>query len=135
MTAPVFTPGLVLRDTASEHCMIVEVRTYRVKPGLRDRFIEFFHRHAIPLQRAKGMTIAGPFLDTEDRDVFIWLRGFPSLDERDRMKRDLYEGEEWKSELEAIAMAMLDDFSSVLTTTTAGFVDDLADAASATRLL
>lgn len=107
--------------------MIIEVRTYRTKPGLRDRFIAFFEERSIPALRAEGMTVLGPMLDLEDPDTFVWLRGFPSLEERDRMKSAFYDGDLWKNELEAIAMPMLESYSAVLTQTTAGFVDDLVD--------
>jgi hypothetical protein len=106
--------------------MIVEVRTYRIKAGERDRFLAFFARVAVPLQRSKGMGVAGPFVDLEDPDVFVWLRAFPSLEARDRMKHALYEGPEWKGGLEAIAMPMLESYSVVLTSAPPGFVNDLA---------
>lgn len=107
--------------------MIIEVRTYHVKPGLRDRFLDFFHRHAVPLQQSTGMRIMGPFVDVEDPDVFQWLRAFPSLEERDRMKDALYEGPGWKNELEAIAMPLLAGCTSALTTILPGFVNDFTD--------
>jgi hypothetical protein len=102
--------------------MIVESRTYRTKPGLRDAFIEIFEKRAVPLQKELGIAILGPLLDLENPDVFIFLRGFPSLEERDRMKDAFYEGPVWKGELEAIVMPMLESYSSVLTETSAGFV-------------
>ena len=94
--------------------MIVEVRTYKIKPGRRDDFITFFTTRAVPAQRAHGMHILGPFLDIENPDTFVWLRSFPSLDERERMKQAFYEGDEWKGELEAIAMPMLESYTVVL---------------------
>ena len=106
--------------------MIVEVRTYRITQGQRSRFLALFEGDAVPLQQSKGMSIAGPFVDLEDPDVFIWLRAFPSLEERDRMKHALYEGPEWKGGLEAIAMPMLESYGVVLTSTPPGFVNDLA---------
>jgi hypothetical protein len=105
--------------------MIVEVRTYRIKSGQRERFLEFFARETVPLQRSLGIRIMGPFVDQEKPDEFVWLRAFPSLDERDRMTRELYGGERWTNELRAIALSMLDDYTVALTETTAGFVDDL----------
>ena len=36
--------------------MIVEVRSYRIKPGRRDEFIRFFETRSIPALRAHGMT-------------------------------------------------------------------------------
>jgi hypothetical protein len=105
--------------------MIVEVRTYKIKEGLREQFLDFFENKAVPAQRLKGMSILGPLVDLEDPDVFIWLRAFPSLEERDRMKSAFYDGEEWKTNLEAIAMPMLERYSVALTSVSPGFVDDL----------
>ncbi len=105
--------------------MIVEVRSYRIKPGRRAEFIEFFETRAVPAQRAHGMIILGPLLDIENPNKFVWLRSFPSLDERDRMKTTFYEGELWKNELEAIAMPMLDSYDVILCETSPGYVFDV----------
>jgi heme-degrading monooxygenase HmoA len=94
--------------------MIVEVRSYRIKPGRRDEFIELFETRAVPAQQAHGMKIIGPLLDIENPNKFVFLRSFPSLEERDRMKDAFYEGEVWKNELEAIAMPMLDSYDVIL---------------------
>lgn len=108
--------------------MIIEVRRYRVKPGLRDKFIRFFEERAAPVQRELGILIVGPMLDLEDPDVFVWLRGFASLAERDRLKSAFYDGDPWKSELESIAMPMLDTYEAVLTETPDGVVVDTPQA-------
>jgi hypothetical protein len=114
--------------------MIVEVRTYRVKSGLRDRFIEFFETRAIPALQAKGMGIIGPLIDIENPDVFVFLRSFPSLEARDEMKSAFYDGPEWKNELEQIAMPMLDRYDVILTETSPGLVMcDLTADVSTTR--
>ena len=104
--------------------MIVEVRTYKTQPGRRDEFIKFFETRAVAAQRSHGMKILGPLLDLENPDTFVWLRSFPSLDERDRMKDAFYEGELWKNELEAIAMPMLESYAVVLCETSPGYVFD-----------
>ena len=105
--------------------MIVEVRTYKIKEGLRSRFIDFFENRAVPAQRSEGMLVFGPLLDIENPDVFVWLRAFPSLEERDRMKSAFYDGDKWKNELEAIAMPMLENYTVALTEMSPRFVDDL----------
>jgi len=104
--------------------MIVEVRTYKIKPGRRDEFIKFFETQSIPALRAHGMFVLGPLLDLENPDSFVWLRSFPSLAERDRMKEAFYEGEVWKNELEAIAMPMLESYEVTLCETSPGYVCD-----------
>jgi hypothetical protein len=104
--------------------MIVEVRSYRIKPGRRAEFIEFFETRSIPALRSHGMKIMGPLLDLENPNKFVWLRSFPSLDEREQMKNAFYEGELWKNELEAIAMPMLESYDVILCETSAGYVFD-----------
>jgi hypothetical protein len=104
--------------------MIVEVRSYRIKPGLRGEFVKLFETRAIPAQRSHGMQILGPLLDLENPNKFVFLRSFPSLDERDRMKDAFYEGELWKNELESIAMPMIDSYDVILCETSPGYVFD-----------
>ena len=104
--------------------MIVEVRSYRIKPGRRAEFIEFFERRSIRALRSHGMQIMGPLLDLENPNKFVWLRSFPSLDEREKMKDAFYEGELWKNELEAIAMPMLESYDVILCETSSGYVFD-----------
>ncbi len=75
--------------------MIVEVRSYRIKPGHRAEFIQLFETRAVPALRAHGMQVLGPLLDLENPNKFVWLRSFPSLEEREQMKTAFYEGELW----------------------------------------
>jgi len=105
--------------------MIVEVRSYRIKPGHRDEFIKLFETCAVPAQRTYGIKIIGPFLDVENPNKFVFLRSFPSLEERDRMKDAFYGGEAWKNELEAIMMPLLDSYDVILCETSAGCVFDV----------
>src|SRR5215470_1591807 len=102
--------------------MIVEVRSYRVKPGHREEFIQFFETRSVPALRSHGMRVVGPLLDLENPNKFVWLRIFPSLDERERMRTAFYEGELWKNELESIAMPLLESYDVILCETSPGCV-------------
>jgi hypothetical protein len=104
--------------------MIVEVRSYRIRPGCRAEFIRFFETRAIPALHAHGMMVLGPLLDVENPNKVVWLRSFPSLEERDRMKEAFYEGELWKNEMEAIVMPMIDSYDVILCETSPGCVRD-----------
>ena len=94
--------------------MIVEMRTYKTKPGKRAEFLEIFRSKSIPAHDEIGMKILGPFLSVEDPDVFFFMRGFSALASREPMKAKFYEGELWKSELENILMPMLEKYEVVL---------------------
>src|SRR2546429_8285712 len=104
--------------------MIVEVRNYRIRPGRRAEFIQFFQTEAVPAQRAHGIPVLGPMLDVENPNRFLWLRSFPSLEERDRMKTAFYGGDVFLKELEPVATPMLDAYDFALCETTPGYVSD-----------
>ena len=104
--------------------MIVEVRSYRIMAGRREEFIRLFETRAVPAQRALGMRIIGPFLDLENPHKFVFLRGFPSLEERDRMKEAFYEGPLWKDELEQVAMPLIESYDVTLCETSPGCLFD-----------
>jgi NIPSNAP protein len=90
--------------------MIIEMRTYKTKPGRRAEFLEIFRSRSVPAHAKIGMKILGPFLSVEDPDTFFFMRGFPDLPSREPMKAKFYESELWKDELESIVMPMLDKY-------------------------
>jgi hypothetical protein len=94
--------------------MIIEMRTYRIKPGKRAEFLEIFRTKSVPAHREIGMTIAGPFLSVEDADTFFFMRGFPDLESREPMKAKFYEGELWKRDLESVLMPMIERYDVVV---------------------
>lgn len=94
--------------------MIIEMRTYRTKPGQRAAFLEIFRARSIPAHRALGMAISEPFLSVEDPDTFFFMRGFPDLASREPLKAKFYESALWKDELESRLMPMLDDYKVVV---------------------
>jgi hypothetical protein len=94
--------------------MIIEMRTYKIKPGKRDAFLEVFRTKSIPAHHEIGMKILGPFLSIEDPDTFFFMRAFPDLASREPMKARFYEGELWKRELEHVLMPLIEKYDVVL---------------------
>jgi hypothetical protein len=94
--------------------MIVEMRTYRTKPGMRAEFLRIFRSKSVPAHLEIGMKILGPFLSVDDPDTFFFMRGFPDPPSREPMKAKFYEGELWKNELEGVLMPMLEKYDVVL---------------------
>jgi hypothetical protein len=42
--------------------MIIEMRTYKTRPGKRSQFLEIFRSKSIPAHAEIGMKLLGPFL-------------------------------------------------------------------------
>lgn len=102
--------------------MIIEMRTYKIKPGKRAEFLEIFRSKSIPAHDEIGMKILGPFLCIEDPDTFFFMRGFPDLESREPMKAKFYEGELWKRELENALMGMIEKYEVCLVDDPKGLV-------------
>jgi len=101
--------------------MILEIRHYTLKDGQRERFIEFFEtRNRLALRQA-GMLVFGPLRDLEDPNKVHWMRAFSSMAARERIKGGFYDGPVWSSEIEPIAMPMIDHYDAELVETTDGF--------------
>ena len=94
--------------------MIIVMRTHKTKTGLRAQFVEVLRSRSFTAQKEIGIKLLGPFLSLEDPDVVFWMRGFPDLASRDRVKEQFYGGPIWKGELESIVTPMLEKWDAVL---------------------
>lgn len=94
--------------------MIAEMRTYKLKPGMRVQFLEIFRRKARPQHVALGMKILGPFVSIEDPETCFFMRGFPDPVSRESMKAMFYEGDLWRRDLENVMMPMIDKYEVVV---------------------
>lgn len=94
--------------------VLTEIRTYRIKAGRREEFLEHFDAKVAPLQRALGIVIVGPFRDMQNSDTIVWLRTFPSLDDRERMLKAFREAGEWTSGLRDTMLGMIEEQSEAL---------------------
>lgn len=101
--------------------MILEIRRYTLHPGKREEFIQFFEAVNRPALKAAGMLVFGPMRDTEDQDKVHWLRGFQTMEERERIKEAFYGGPVWADEVEPVVMPLIAHFEASVVSTTEGF--------------
>jgi len=103
--------------------MIIEMRTYKIRPGKRTEFLEVLESKSVPEHQKIGMKILGPFLSIEDADTFFWMRAFPDLKSREKMRDQFYEGKLWKEELEQKLMPILEKYEVVVVEAKEGLGD------------
>jgi hypothetical protein len=105
-------------------CPIVELRQYTLHPGKRHVLIALFDREFIEPQEALGMKIIGQFRNVDDRNRFVWLRGFRDMASRAQALQDFYGGPVWKAHRETANATMVDSDNVLLlhrASTTSGF--------------
>jgi len=93
---------------------IVEIRSYNLKAGTRDRFHQLFLREALPmLRRWKVDAVAyGPSL--HDRDSYYLVRSFPSMEDRQRSEDTFYGSDEWRQGPREAILADIDSYTTVV---------------------
>lgn len=88
--------------------MVVELREYKTLPGQRQNWVDYMEGVIIPFQRAKGMTIVGSFVGSEDENTYVWIRTFADEPERTRLYAAVYQTPEWEGEISLRVAEMLD---------------------------
>jgi hypothetical protein len=78
---------------------ILEIRTYRLKPGSREDFVRILREEAVPLLHQFGIQVVdcGPSLVDEDgmEEAYL-IRAFASLEERDTLEEAFYGSAAWR---------------------------------------
>lgn len=93
---------------------VVEIRSYNLKPGTRDRFHQLFLREALPmLQRWKVDVVAyGPSL--HDSDSYYLMRSFPGVQERQQSEDAFYGSDEWRKGPRDAVLADIVSYTSIV---------------------
>lgn len=92
----------------------VEIRSYNLKPGTRDRFHALFLKEALPmLQRWKVDVVAyGPSL--HDKDSYFLMRGFDGVEQRQKSEDAFYGSEEWIKGPRERVLADIDSYTTIV---------------------
>ncbi|GAA1976258.1 NIPSNAP family protein [Catenulispora subtropica] len=78
--------------------MILEIRTYRLRPGTREEFLRAMAEETIPLLLKAGIDVvaAGPSLYAEDgNEEAVLMRAFASLDQLAEQEDAFYASDAW----------------------------------------
>ena len=75
---------------------IVEIRTYKLRPGTRGEFHRLVDEESIPLVRSWGHDVVanGPSLD--DPDGYFLIRAYDSLEDLRSMQDAFYSSDAWR---------------------------------------
>jgi hypothetical protein len=74
---------------------VVEFRNYRLRPGVREAFIDYFEERFLDSQEGVGMRVLGQFRLVGEPDRFVWIRGFEDMASRRRALETFYGGPYW----------------------------------------
>jgi ketosteroid isomerase-like protein len=104
------------QERVSATSSVVEVRSYNLKPGTRDRFHALFLSAALPMLHRWQVDVVAYGPSLHDADSYFLMRAFPSVEVRQKNEDAFYDSEEWiKGPREAI-LADIVSYTTVVIT-------------------
>lgn len=100
--------------------MLVEIRRYQIHEGRLEEFVRWFETEALPAMTEAGVQIVGTFVDTENPDVFVYLKAFESAEERERLNSEFYGSDLWLDTLRDRALEMEESYQVSVVQSTPG---------------
>jgi NIPSNAP len=94
--------------------VIVEIRTYRLKPGTAQEFLRVVREEALPLLEKFGLRVLAAGISLAEGDDAYLIRAFPSLEEREEQENAFYGSEAWRDGPRAAVMACIDNYHTVV---------------------
>jgi hypothetical protein len=75
---------------------VFELRRYVIKQGEREHFSKFFDTYFPDAFQQVGNVVAGSFVERKNENVFTWIRGCHSAEDRAIASSQFYYGSVWK---------------------------------------
>jgi hypothetical protein len=75
---------------------VIELRRYIIKDGEREHFAKFFDTYFPDAFQQLGTVVAGSFIERKNQNVFTWIRGCHTPEDRAIASSQFYYGSVWK---------------------------------------
>jgi hypothetical protein len=111
--------------------MILEIRTYRLKPSTRDEFVRIMRTEAMPLLAKYGINVIGSgssLVDEDGTEEAYLIRSFTSLAERTDRETAFYGSEEWRQGPREAIVSRIESYHTIVIEVSGVFAAKLATA-------
>lgn len=105
---------------------LVEIRTYRIKPGMAQRF-DAAMRAALPMVRASGMDVVAFGRSDHEHESFFLIRAYADRAQLEAQQDAFYSSAAWREGPREGLIACLDDYLNTLLWLSPAAVDELRD--------
>lgn len=103
---------------------LVEIRTYKLKPGTAERFVAAF-QSALPLVRESGMDVVAFGRSNHEHESYYLIRAYHDHAHLEAQQDSFYSSEAWRNGQRESLIACLDDYLNTLVWLSESSVEDL----------
>jgi NIPSNAP len=108
------SPFLAAQGSNAQSGRIVEIRSYNLKPGTRDKFHQLAERDAVPMLKRWKIDVVSYGPSLHDANSYFLIRSFASIEDRQRSEDAFYGSEEWKTGPRDAVLACIESYTTVV---------------------
>jgi len=102
------------RGESAEVSRVVEIRSYNLKAGTRERFHQLFEREALPMLQRWKVDVVAYGASLHDRDSYYLMRSYSSEEDRQRSEDAFYGSDEWRQGPREPILACIESYTTVV---------------------
>jgi ketosteroid isomerase-like protein len=92
----------------------VEIRSYNLKPGTRDRFHQLFLKEALPMLKRWKVDVVSYGPSLHDQDSYFLMRAFEGVEQRQKSEDAFYGSDEWLKGPRERVLADIDSYTTIV---------------------
>jgi hypothetical protein len=108
------SPLAIAQRSTAPAIRVLEVRSYNLKPGTRDRFHQRFERDALPMLHRWNVDVVSYGASRHDADSYFLMRAFPSVEDRQRSEDAFYGSDEWRKGIRDAVLADIESYTTIV---------------------
>jgi len=109
VTACAFLPEAAMAQTRT-----VEIRSYNLKAGTRERFHQLFLKEALPMLRRWKVDVVAYGPSLHDKDSYFLMRAFEGVEQRQKAEDAFYGSDEWLKGPRERVLADIDSYTTIV---------------------
>ncbi|MFC9997537.1 NIPSNAP family protein [Nocardia sp. NPDC127526] len=97
--------------------MVIEIRTYRLKRGTRDEFIDVMRNQSVPLLREYGIDVidcGASLVDEDGHEEAYLIRAFASREEHRRQEDGFYASVQWREGPREAIVSRIESYHTIV---------------------
>ena len=102
---------------------ILEIRTYKLRPGGGAQLDRIFREGALPMLLRHGIHVVGYGQSRLDPDSYFLARSYACLEAREAALAEFYGSDEWLQQFDTDVMALIESYHTVVIGTEEPFVE------------
>lgn len=104
---------------------IVEIRTYRLKPGSGAAFHALVSQQSVPLHAAAEMDVVAHGISLHEADAYYLIRSYESLEQLKTSQRDFYASTAWRQGPREAIIGLIESDANVVLPLSSEAIDAL----------